>query len=81
MANGHQMEHLIREATHRVAEQGGNADLSDQMLAGFGYLAHEINKPQWWALKRVLPAAFGIGATAGAGLVAGILKFLGGGGP
>jgi len=47
MANGkHQIEYLINEATERVATDGTQADTTDIMLAAFGYLAHEINKPK-----------------------------------
>jgi len=47
MANGkHQIEYLITEATERVATEGVKADPTDIMLAGFGYLAHEIRAPR-----------------------------------
>lgn len=77
MANGNQMEHLIRESTDRVAEAGRNADFVDLHLASIGYLAHEINKPQWWSVKRLLPVAFGAGAAFGSGILAGIFRVIG----
>ncbi len=45
MANGHQMQRLIEQATEQVASEGRAADPADLMLAGFGYLAHEISRP------------------------------------
>lgn len=64
----HQMEILIREATERVASRGREAELPDIMLAGFGYLAHEIQKPQWYSIKRVVPIAFAAGAMIAGGI-------------
>lgn len=71
------MKHLIDEATQRVAEMGNQAEMSDLMLAGFGYLANEINRPQWWSIKRVVPIAFGGGVAFGTGILSGILKWMG----
>ncbi len=44
MANG-QIDHLIQDATDRLAEKGQDADLRDVMLAGFGYVVSEVRKP------------------------------------
>ena len=68
MSNGqHQMSQAIREASETVAREGwDNADLRLVMLAGFGYLAHEIRQPAWLRPKILIPAitamATGIGA-------------------
>lgn len=79
MPNGHyQIEHLIEEAGNRVAEKGRAADQTDLMLACFGYLAHEIQKPQWWSIKRVVPIAFTGGVAFGTGILSAILKWAGG---
>lgn len=79
MPNGHyQIEYIIREAGERVAEKGRGADDTDLMLACFGYLAHEIQKPQWWSIKRVVPIAFAGGAAFGTGVLGGVLRLLGG---
>jgi len=79
MRNGnHQLEYLISESMERVAQDGRNAETVDIMLAGFGYLAYEIQKPQWWSVKRVVPIAFGLGGTFGVGVLGVILKWLGG---
>ena len=76
MPNGnHQLEHLIEEASNRVAELGTEADQVDIMLAGFGYLAYQINRPQWWSKW---PVSFGGGGVVSAGVIGGIIKWLGG---
>ena len=68
MSNGqHQMSQAIREASETVAREGwDNADLRLVMLAGFGYLAHEIRQPAWLRPKILIPTvttiATGIGA-------------------
>lgn len=76
MAN-YQLEHLIEEATNRVAEMGRASEDVDLYLACFGYLAREIQKPQWWSIKRVVPAAFTGGVAFGAGIISVILKWVG----
>jgi hypothetical protein len=68
MPNGqHQLSQAIREATETVSREGWeDADLRLVMLAGFGYLAHEIRQPAWLRPKLLIPAvatmATGIGA-------------------
>ena len=68
MANGqHQIEYLITEATERVATEGTQADTTDILLAAFGYLAHQINKPRGvkkWVGGGVAGGALGGGAIA-----------------
>lgn len=76
----YQLEHLIKEAMDRVAERGKEADMPDLMLAGFGYLSHEIQRPQWWSIKRVVPVAFAGGIAFGSGIFSVILKWTGIGG-
>ena len=79
MANSHQMEQAIHRATEEVAEQGWeNADLRLVMLAGFGYLAHELTRARQprWNLRWVVPVLL----TVGAGIGGGVLKILGLGG-
>lgn len=79
MPNGnHQLEHLIEEAIGRVAEKGTEASHTDIMLAGFGYLAYQINRPQWYNMRRVVPIAFGVGSVGGIGILGAIMRFLGG---
>lgn len=76
MPNGnHQLEHLIEEAIGRVAERGVDASHTDIMLAGFGYLAYQINRPQWWSKW---PVSFGGGGVVAVSVVGGIMKWLGG---
>ena len=78
MPNGnHQLEHLIEEAIGRVAEKGTEASPTDIMLAGFGYLAYQINRPQWGSMKKI--AVGGGGGVFTIGLVGAIIKWLGGG--
>ena len=72
-----QIQHLIQEATERVAEEGRNADMEDLMLACFGYLVHEVNRPQWWSIKRVVPLAFTGGVAFGSGVLAGLARWFG----
>ena len=57
MPNGqHQMSQAIREASDTVAREGwDNAALRLVMLAGFGYLAHEIRQPVWLRPKLLIP--------------------------
>ena len=75
MSNGnHQLEHLIEEATDRVAEDGSNAEQVDIMLAGFGYLAYQINRPQWYSRW---PVSFSSGSLIGASVIGGIMRWLG----
>ena len=68
MPNGqHQLAQAIRAASDQVAREGWEeADLRLVMLAGFGYLAHEIRQPAWLRPKILIPAittmATGIGA-------------------
>ena len=76
--SNYQIEHIIRESSEAVAEQGRAADPTDLMLACFGYLAHEIQKPQWWSVKRVVPIAFGGGGLFTIGIVGVILKWFSG---
>ena len=63
----HQLSQAIRAASDQVAREGWEeADLRLVMLAGFGYLAHEIRQPAWLRPKVLIPAvtamATGIGA-------------------
>ena len=68
MPNGQpHLPHAIRAASDQVAREGWEeADLRLVMLAGFGYLAHEIRQPAWLRPKVLIPAvttlATGIGA-------------------
>ena len=68
MPNGqHQLSQAIRAASDQEAREGWeDADLRLVMLAGFGYLAHEIRQPAWLRPKVLIPAvttlATGIGA-------------------
>lgn len=70
MANGHQLELAIKDATNNVAREGWeNADLREVTLAGFGYVAHEVRRPPWTRLRLVMPVALAIGAGFGEALV------------
>ncbi len=62
MPNG-QIDHLIQDATDRLAEKGQEADLRDVMLAGFGYVVSEVRKPHGLLGGKK-------GALAGGGIVA-----------
>ena len=74
MPNGnHQLEYLIEEAMERVAVDGRNASQVDIMLAGFGYLAYQINRPQWWSMKKI--AVGGGGGVFTIGVVGAIIKW------
>jgi hypothetical protein len=68
MANGqHQLTQAIRAASDQVAREGWEeADLRLVMLAGFGYLAHEIRQPAWLRPKVLLPSATIIASSIGA---------------
>lgn len=72
-----QLDHLILEATDRLAEQGSQADLRDVMLAGFGYMVYEIRKPKSFLEDKKLA---GVGAVIGGifvGTVEIVLRILG----
>lgn len=71
-----QIEILITEATENVAVNGRDAEFQDLLLASIGYLSHEINRPQWWSIKRVLPIAFAAGSAFGAGVLSVVSKVL-----
>lgn len=72
-----QMQVLIEEAIREVSVKGREARVSDIILAGFGYLADEVNRPQWWSIKRVVPIAFAAGAATATGAITAILRWLG----
>lgn len=60
------MAQAIKKAAEEVAEQGWeNADLKLVMLAGFGFLAHELQQKSRWNFKIVLPALGGAGILVG----------------
>lgn len=77
MANGHQLEMAIKEAADTLAREGWeSADLRLVMLAGFGYLAHEIRRPPWLRLRTLWPAGFAVGTGVGAGVYMAVLRML-----
>lgn len=77
MANGHQMEQAIAEATEQVAREGwANADQRALTLAGFGYIAHKVERPNWIQVRSLLGGAFVLGGTAGAGAFQAIMMIL-----
>ncbi len=73
-----QMDHLIRDATDRLHEQGTeSADLKDVMLAGFGFMVYEIRKPKaFHEGKKGVLTGTAVGGTS-VGLVEILLRFLG----
>ena len=77
MPNGkHQLETAIWDASDTVAREGWeDADLRLVMLAGFGYLAHEIRRPASLRLKELLPAATVTASAVGA-VIAQLLPLL-----
>ncbi len=70
MPNGqHLLSLAIREASEQVAREGWeDADLRLVMLAGFGYLAHEIRQPAWLRPKVLIPTVTTIATGIGAAL-------------
>lgn len=76
MANG-QIDHLIEDATDRLAEEGKDADLRDVMLAGFGYVVREVRRPQSLMEGKKGFAAGGVVGGTGIGIVDVFLRFLG----
>lgn len=74
MPNGkHQIEYLITEATERVAAEGTHADPTDILLAGLGYVAHELRRPQKvWEGKKVVAGS----SLGGVGLGAGVVELI-----
>ena len=70
MANGHQMEQAIAEATEQVAREGwANADQRALTLAGFGYIAHKVERPNWLQVRPLLGGAFLLGSAIGTGIM------------
>lgn len=67
MANGKQMKFLIKQATDEVMEKGVGATDKEILLAGFGYLAEQLDEShrKWYkrfgALFLVGGAAAGVG--------------------
>ena len=68
MPNGqHQLSQAIRAASDQVAREGWEeADLRLVMLAGFGYLAHEIRQPAWLRPQLLIPVVTTIATSIGA---------------
>jgi hypothetical protein len=68
MPNGtHQLHSAIKDASEQVAREGWeDADLRLVMLAGFGYLAHEIRQPIWLRPKLLIPMVTTIATSIGA---------------
>ena len=68
MPNGtHQLHSAIKDASEQVAREGWeDADLRLVMLAGFGYLAHEIRQPVWLRPKLLIPVVTTIATSIGA---------------
>ncbi len=77
MPNG-QIDHLIKDATDRLAEKGQEADLRDVMLAGFGYVVSEVRKPKGFLNGKKGLAAGGVGGATGVGLLDVLLRLFGG---
>ena len=76
MANGHQLDIAIKKAAEQLARDGWEtADLRLVMLAGFGYLAHEIRRPPWLRLRTLWPAGVGVGGGLGAAIVTAITRY------
>ena len=77
MAGNHQMEQAIREATEQVAREGwANADQRALTLAGFGYIAHKVERPNWIQVRSLLGGAFILGGTGGAGVFQAVMMLL-----
>ena len=77
MANG-QIDHLIQDATDRLAEKGQDADLRDVMLAGFGYVVSEVRKPRGFLSGKKGLAASGLGGATSVGIFDVLLRLFGG---
>ncbi len=77
MANGHQLDIAIKAAAEQLAREGWeSADLRLVMLAGFGYLAHEIRRPPWLRLRTLWPAGIAGGGGLGAAVLTLIQRYL-----
>jgi hypothetical protein len=77
MATSHQIEHVIKRAEKQVALHGfeNGVNTSVIMLAGFGYLAHEIKESKM-SMKKAMALAGTVGLAAGNVIMLGILKVL-----